>query len=302
MDKEFHELIKEICKNNNIKYKLISNNWITILKKNNITKVIVGYKFDNNSYALGKIFDDKYATYELLKENNIDVLEHSLVYPLTNKNEYAKGYNNIKYIEEIFNKYNKNIVIKINNGTCGRKVNKFDNIKELKKYYKKIKGNKSYSITPFCNIENEYRTIILNNEIKLIYKKELPYIYGDGKTKIEDLLKKFNYEYFKNTKNNKVLKNNEKYLYGWKFNLSNGARPSLDINEKDKKEILKIINKLIKKFDLGFCSVDIIKTNNKFMVLEINSGVMMINLMKEINKEIAYKIYEEAILNMLGGK
>lgn len=300
MNEQFHNLIKKICKKNNIKYKLISNDWIIILEKNNIKKIISGYKFDLNTYSLAKIFDDKYATYELLKTYNIDVVEHNLLYSKENKNEYTKNYNTIEYIMKLYNKYNKKIVLKINNGSCGKEVYKIETMNELKEKYQKLDVQKSYSICPFYRIENEYRTIILNNKIKLMYKKELPVIYGDGKSTIKELLCKFNNQYFKNIDNNKILKANKKYVYNWKFNLEQGSKASFEIDEEDKKEILKIINKILDNFQIGFCSIDIIKTKNKFMVLEINSGVMMTNLMKE-NKdkeEIIYNIYEEAIKKM----
>ena len=301
MNDEFHDLIKEICEKHNIKYNLISNNWVMVLEKNNIKKFVIGYKFDDNNYAIGKIFDDKYATYELLNLYNIPVVQHSIVYSLLNKNWYASKYNNMEYINKLFNKYNKDIVIKKNTGSGGKNVKRFSDLNELEKYYKNIKSNNSYSITPFYEIENEYRTIVLNNQIKLMYKKELPIVYGDGKSKIEDLLKKFNYEYFKDIKDERILEKNEKYVFGWKFNLGQGSRVNFEIEENDKNEILKILNKILNNFKIGFCSIDIIKTNNKFMVLEINSGVMMTNLMKENNgKNIAYKIYEEEILNMFG--
>ena len=64
MNDEFHNLIKEICEKHNIKYNLISNGWVMVLEKNNIKEIIVGYKFENNKHAIGKIFDDKNATYE----------------------------------------------------------------------------------------------------------------------------------------------------------------------------------------------------------------------------------------------
>ena len=50
--------------------------------------------------------------------------------------------------------------------------------------------------------------------------------------------------------------------------------------------------------DLSFASVDIIETeNNELLVLEINSGVMLENLVNllENGYEIAYNIYREAI-------
>ena len=129
-------------------------------------------------------------------------------------------------------------------------------------------------------------------------------MYGDGLSTIKELLKKFNYEYFKNINDknlDKVLGINEKYMYNWKFNLSCGSRASFEINEKDKIRILEIVNNLLNKIELGFCSVDIIKTlDNEYIILEINSGVMMKNLIKENENglSIAKSIYKEAILSM----
>ena len=51
----------------------------------------------------------------------------------------------------------------------------------------------------------------------------------------------------------------------------------------------------------GFCSVDIIKTkDSNFYVMEINSGVMMQNFIKqnENGYMIAKLIYKEAIIEM----
>lgn len=103
----------------------------------------------------------------------------------------------------------------------------------------------------------------------------------------------FNNEHFKNyDDDNKdyVLPLNETFEYDWKFNLPKGAISSLDIDYNDK----AIINN-------GFCSVDIIKAkDNNFYVMEINSGVMMQNFIKqnENGYMIAKLIYKEAIIEM----
>lgn len=305
MNENFLDLIKEICDENNIKCTNINQSWFMILEKNNTRKFINGYKFDKNNHALGKILDDKFATYELLKSLMIPVCEHNILYSENNQNEYAEGFNNINYLNSLFNKYNNDIVIKINEGTCGINVNRINDNKTLKEFYKSLNDKtKSYSVCPFYNIKNEYRLIIVNNEVKVIYKKELPLVYGDGLSTIKELLKKFNYEYFKNINDknlDKVLGINEKYMYNWKFNLSCGSRASFEINEKDKIRILEIVNNLLNKIELGFCSVDIIKTiDNEYIILEINSGVMMKNLIKENENglSIAKSIYKEAILSM----
>ena len=159
-------------------------------------------------------------------------------------------------------------------------------------------------ICPFYDIINEYRAILINGQIKLLYKKIKPRVVGDSKKTIKELLQEFNPEYFKDyNEDNKniVLKQGEVFEYDWKFNLSRGSLSSLDILESDKIEIINIINKINEFLDFKFVSVDIIKTvENKFYVMEINSGVMMENFINqhENGEKIAKEIYKEAILEM----
>lgn len=303
MNKDFQDLIKDICKKNNIKCHILSSNWVMVLEKGKIKRFIVGYKFDLNSHALGMVFDDKYATYELLKLNNISVCEYNLVYSINNTNDYAISHNGLDYVIDLFNKYNGDIVFKSNTGTCGSNVNRINSLDGLIKLYSNISSpNKSFSICPFYDIINEYRVIVLNNNIELIYMKENPIVYGDGKSTIKELLEAFNYEYFKNVYDecfDRVLAVDEEFIYSWKFNLSTGARANFDISSSDKIKLENLVCKMFENIDFGFCSIDIIKTvENEFLVLEINSGVMMKNLIKENNfgYNIARGIYEKAVL------
>ena len=95
-----------------------------------------------------------------------------------------------------------------------------------------------------------------------------------------------------------VLKNNEKYVYDFRFNLSNGAICNFDILKKDKDSIVSIVNEVLKT-GIKFGSIDIVKSNNEFYVLEVNSGVMMDNLIIENNYyDEAYKIYKDAIRDL----
>ena len=72
----YHEIIKEISKELNIKYKILSNNWVISLEKDNKIKYITGYKFDLNNHASALVIDDKYDMYDTLKKANIPVIEH----------------------------------------------------------------------------------------------------------------------------------------------------------------------------------------------------------------------------------
>ncbi len=308
MTNTFHNIIKNICEELDIEFNLLSKDWIIALKKNGITKIISGYKFDLNSHALGLVFDDKYALYEVLKNLNISIIEHNIVYGMNNNNDYALSCNNMNYLTELFYRYNKNVVLKVNNGTCGVNVEHINNLKELEeKFLKMSNRNHSLSLCPYYEIDSEFRAIVLDNNIRLVYKKEKPLIIGDGVSTIKKLLIEFNPSYFKEIEDerlDRVLKNGEVYIYDWKFNLSRGARINEEVNDSDRKNIYDIVSSISRNLNLGFCSVDIIKSNNKYYVLEINSGVMMKNYVEQAKDGYinAYNIYKDAIIKMFNEK
>lgn len=303
--KTFQNILKEICTEENIKYTYLSKDWIVTLEKDNQCRILAGYKFDLNPHGLGEVCDDKYALCELLNHFNLPVVEHNIVYGPNNKEKYAIGCNNIEYLKKLFIKYNNSVVLKINNGTCGNGVIHITDVNELEPSFLKLTTkNFSLSLCPFIDIENEYRVIMFENNIELIYKKELPIVYGNGKSSIKELLIDFNPEFFKDYdgKNKDViLKENEEYRHNWKFNLSGGSKASLNIEENIKTEIEELAIKVSKTIGLKFGSIDIIRDKNgKYYVLEINSGVMMDNFIKETNNgyNIAKNIYKKAILTM----
>lgn len=304
MNNTFHNIIKKICEELNIEFNLLSKDWVIALTKNGTTKVISGYKFDLNSHALGLVFDDKYALYDLLKKLNISIIEHNIVYGVNNNNNYALSCNNMDYLTALFNKYHQNVVLKVNNGTCGVNVEHIDNPKDLEeKFLKMSTKNNSLSLCPYYEIDNEFRAIVLDNKIRLIYKKEKPLVIGDGISTIKELLVAFNPSYFAkidDEKLNIVLPKGESYIYDWKFNLSRGARINEEVSENDKQNIYAIVSSISQKINLGFCSVDIIKSNNQYYVLEINSGVMMKNYIEQAKAGYinAYNIYKDAIIKM----
>ncbi len=305
MENEFFiDIIKKICDELKIKLDVLSNGWIIMLRKGNITKFISGYKFDLNNHSLGLVLDDKYALYETLKALDLSVVKHEIVYGIDNKNPYAIGYNTLEYLNGLYNKYNGDVVLKTNNGTCGINVYHITSTEELERIYTKI-GTKSNSLSlcPYYDIEYEFRCIMLDNELRMIYKKIRPIVIGDGKSTIRELLLKFNYNYFINKDEegfDRVLDLDEKYMYDWKFNLSRGAIMSEDIAEDDFLKVSNLATKVSKMLDLGFCSVDIIKSKGKYYVLEINSGVMMKNFINLANDgyDKAYKIYRDAVIKM----
>lgn len=293
-EKQFNKIIKQICQEKSIQYEELSDDWIIKLIKENRNKFIVGYKFDLNNQATSEICNDKFALYAVLKSEEIPVIEYNILF----KNEEDK-------LEKYFYEYNQNVVLKPNNGTCGNNVLHICEYDKLKNEYNKL-ISKCYSvdICPFYEIESEYRVIYLPTK-QHIYTKVKPIITGDGVHSVKELLIEFNSEYFgdeRNLKNENISadyipKFGEKIEYEWRFNLSRGAKIA-DVDDEEKNILINMINNIIKVIDLKFVSIDIVKlTNNQYMVMEINSGVMMENLVKlqDDGIQIAKSVYGEAI-------
>ena len=285
----FYELIKEICKELNIEYTILSKDWIIKLEKDNKVKYLTGNKFDLNGHAIGNIMDDKYALYEILNNLNIPVCEHNIFYAENNHQDYAIGCNKKEDIINCFHKYNEDVVVKPNKGSMGIGV------------YLLIK-NYSISICPYYHIKNEYRVIVLDNEIKLIYKKINPIVIGDGKSTLKELLIKFNSNYYIDKEiPNIIPKKNEIYTYDFHFNLSKGSIATIDIDYDTKEKICQLALEVSKKVGITFASIDIIETtDNKLLVLEANSGVTINKAINFIPNgyNVAKNIYKEAIIKM----
>ena len=303
--KKIIEVLNDVKDVLNIKYEILSNGWIIKVAKGNKSRYICGYKFPLNNHAIGNILDDKYALYDVLKSEGIKVIEHNILYSKENTNTYAIGHNNyndvIKYLSN-----NKSIVLKSNTGTCGDEVYKIDKIEDIVPTLDKLfKSNHSISYSPFYNIKKEYRVIILNDNVEIIYGKRRPIIKGNGKDSIKNLLLKFNYNYFKGRLEgenyNKVLKNGEEYIYDWKFNLSRGSIAEEVDDNILIKQLKNMALKCTRKLNLNFVSVDIIQTvNNELLVLEINSGIMLERYPNFFDDgyEKVKRLYTKAILEM----
>ena len=57
--KEYNEIIKEICEEENINLITYQGGWLKELRKGNGTKYIVGYKFSLNNQGISIVVDDK---------------------------------------------------------------------------------------------------------------------------------------------------------------------------------------------------------------------------------------------------
>ncbi len=297
------KIVEEICKEDNIEYASFSDNYIIQLSKNGKNTMIYNYKFANNDAAISKICDDKAGLSEVLKYNNIPHIPHLY---FEDSSSPMVGKEGIWGTLTKMLKDNGKLVVKTNTGSGGTGVYKCENQKELESAVFDILGRKhSLTISPFIDIENEYRTIIVDDKAMLVYAKQRPNVVGNGVDSLEKLIKDANFEDVEISEKldlKYVPKEKEKVTVSWKHNLGQGSLPVL---VKDKKEIEKLTNFALKTasiLGLKFASVDIVKDKEGiYRILEINSGIMMENfsrLSKE-NYEMAKHIYRTAIYKNL---
>ena len=300
----FYNIINELCIEKGIEQELLSFDWIRQLKKDGKIRNLIRYQFDLNSYNASRIAGDKYATYALLSKNNIPIMEHKMIFNPESREEYFAE-SQIEDAIKLLHK-NKRIIIKANQSSKGKHVFLCHSESEVRKTITELleQNKDSLSACPFLNIDYEYRAVYLLGEILYIYKKEKPYVIGNGKNTIEELIKsKFGEEFVVNyidgVDYKSILQCGEKKTISWKHNLCNGASPVI-IDEKDYyyqkvKEMALASGKII---NINFATVDIALTDKKeLLVMEINSSVCMDKFAEFAPNgyEITKKIYDKAI-------
>lgn len=270
MLENFKKIIYEICDEENIKYKEFSNGWIIELIKDDTIRHIVGMRFPLNDYATASILNDKYATFSILKNHDIPVIEHKMFFnPITRKNyisDFKEDVDIVKYLEV---QENKSIIIKANEGSGGTKVFKCTSESDVHNIIKDIFAtNDSISVCPFYNIKCEYRLVYLKDECKLIF----------GKIASKD---------------------------NWKHNLAQGATV-VEVEDLDLIAKLKeIANKVVKVLNCNFVSIDIAQLiDNTLLVMEVNASVSILkySTFSEENMKQAKEIYRQAVLAIFDKK
>ena len=296
------KIINEICEENNITMKTVSYGYITELQKGNIKKRMVGNSLEINTANSYKIASDKYATYEVLESYNIPTIKHYMIFNPDTRVGFSE--NEIEKADKIFEENARNVILKSNDSSEGKYVFKINSKKELEKVILELFKEKkdTLSICPFYDIDYEYRAVFLDGEILFVYKKEKPFVIGDGNSNLQELILKSDIQdIYENLDMNYIPKMDEKIEVSWKHNLSRGAIPMPIDDDKLRDKIEKLAVDAAKAIGITFATIDIINTTqNELLVMEINSSVCMDKFSKLYpdGYNIAKNVFTKAILKM----
>lgn len=302
-------IVYDIANDHGITIDSFSYDWILKLSKNNIHKHIFGYNFELNSSTAKMIAGDKSAASDLLKAANVATVEHTL-FLNPSMGKYVGSIGSWQQILAYFHENNQHIVCKPVDGTGGNGVFMATTVTELEQaIHTLFSKHRSICLSPFYDIKKEYRAVILDGEVELLYQKNIPFVAADGsKTILKLLQSKFSGETLDNVitsfsnrsdKNfNDIPEKGDIIEVNWKSNLGEGAQAEIIENLA----IKQLAIQAARAINIRFCSVDIIETTSgAFYVLEINSGVMIEHFLNSNPQEYhrIKSIYEKAVLRML---
>eukprot|EP00511_Aplanochytrium_stocchinoi_P005959 CAMPEP_0204825676 /NCGR_PEP_ID=MMETSP1346-20131115/3514_1 /ASSEMBLY_ACC=CAM_ASM_000771 /TAXON_ID=215587 /ORGANISM="Aplanochytrium stocchinoi, Strain GSBS06" /LENGTH=340 /DNA_ID=CAMNT_0051953385 /DNA_START=115 /DNA_END=1137 /DNA_ORIENTATION=+ len=230
-----------------------------IKEKSNIMYVY-GSSFQNG-FAAQSICSDKAALSSVLSHHGIPNIPHKLIYgPQLIYNAANSDRKNKGTMPELINYLSTwsrhGLVIKQKDGTQGIDVFHVRNQLELETVWLDMLSRyKDFVVCPFIPIQDEWRLVMINNEMRLCYRK--------------------------------VRANPEKE---WRHNLSRGATVDEDVPESlIREKLLPLALKTTQTLGIRYASADIVRfqpevlsqsfgeyaDNEGYAILEINCGIMM---------------------------
>jgi hypothetical protein len=306
-----NKIFLDIAKDNNLGLDVISEGALYRYFKGSLSFNVCGYYFDINPSGAVEICRDKKITSDVLSFYGVSNVTHkTFLSPLENKELSSENF--FSDIAEFAEKFDYTVVCKPPKTAGGLNIYFCKNKKELvSASLNLIKDGFDVCVSPLINSEYEYRVYVLKDQAPLIYKKERPFIVGDGKSTVSEILKEsigapVNFlenglegDLAHRLRENRILKKNEKLFLTHQHNLSRGSFSSLDLEDSLKLKLTGLALKTAQCIGIKFCSVDFLRMENgDLSVLEVNPGIMTKIFIEQHGKEgygAAKRMYETAV-------
>jgi glutathione synthase/RimK-type ligase-like ATP-grasp enzyme len=183
----FVDAVKKYCANHGIGVEIRSQGWLMIMHRGAKRHFAFGYDLGLNSAVAHRIANDKAATAEVLQICGVPCVPHTLF--LNPKlNEYIPPQRSWETMLALLRENPDGIVVKPNEGTSGESVFKVLTEPDLELAVHKIfSSSLGLAISPYLDIENEVRVVLIDHDPVVIYSKDRPAITGDGKHSLLEL-------------------------------------------------------------------------------------------------------------------
>jgi glutathione synthase/RimK-type ligase-like ATP-grasp enzyme len=302
----FVNAVQKYCADNGITVETRSQGWLMVMRKGPRRHFAYGYDVGLNSAVTHRIANDKAATAEVLEMDGIACVPHAF-FPGPALSEYASIAGSWQAMLAHLAQNPDGIVVKPNEGTSGNLVFKVLTKPALERAVSEIFSlNLNLAISPYLEIKNEVRVILVDTLPVIVYSKSRPSITGDGVHSILDLalatvpaerlsalLPRMVGDLDSATLET-VLPSGQHRALNWRHNLDAGAEPVLLQQGATRERCVEIAIQAAKAIELRFGSIDVVEVDNSWKILEINSGVVMEALGKA-HPDLVYAAYSAAL-------
>jgi glutathione synthase/RimK-type ligase-like ATP-grasp enzyme len=252
----FVQAIRRYCADHGIAVDVRAGGWLIAMRRGQLRRFAFGYDIGLNSAIAHRLANDKSATAEVLTAERVPCVPHQLfLNPKLGSNVVGAGWR--EAMLELLGDNPQGVVVKPNEGTSGRSVFKVATEAELDRAASEVFSmSAGLVISPYVAIEDEVRVVLLDDVPRVVYSKR------------------------RDT--------------DWRHNLDAGARPVLLEDGDVRTACVKLAVDAARAIGIVFASIDVVRVDGAWRVLEINSGVMMEALAK-LHPELVQATYDAAL-------
>lgn len=237
--------------------------WLIAMRRGEIRRFAFGYDIGLNSAIAHRLANDKSATAEVLSLAHVPCIPHRLfLNPKLGPNVVGAGWR--EAMLGLLHDNPQGVVVKPNEGTSGRSVFRVTTEMELDHAAGEVFSmSTGLVISPYVEIEEEVRVILLDDAPLIVYSKQR----GSD----------------------------------WRHNLDAGARPVLLEDGEVRAACVKLATNAASAIGIAFASIDVVRVDGAWKVLEINSGVMM-EALAQLHPELVQATYDATLDRVFGRK
>jgi glutathione synthase/RimK-type ligase-like ATP-grasp enzyme len=307
----FVDALKKYCADHGIAIEVRSDGWLIVMQRGPQRHLAFGYDVGLNSAAAHQIANDKAATAELLRISGIPCIPHTLFFG-PKLNAYIPPSGSWQAMLRLVDQHPEGIVVKPNEGTAGDAVFRVTTKPKLELAVNRIfAAYPSLAISPYVNIEDEVRVVLIDDLPAVVYGKRRPSVTGDGKHSLLELalaatpadqqsavLSAIAGD-LDQADLDAVLPPGQRCVLNWRHNLDSGAQPVLLESGEIRDICVRIAEKAAQAIGIRFASIDVVRADGGWKILEVNSGVKMEALGK-LHPDLVYAAYNLALDKVFG--
>ncbi|MBR1089862.1 RimK-like protein [Bradyrhizobium manausense] len=235
--------------------------WLIAMRRGEMRRFAFGYDIGLNSAIAHRLANDKSATSEALSLAGVSCIPHHLfLNPKLGNNVVGPAWR--EDMLELLHAHPHGVVVKPNEGTSGRSVFRVTTETELDRAVSEVFSmSTGLVVSPYVEIEDEVRVILLDDQPRIVYSKQRG--------------------------------------HDWRHNLDAGAKPVLLEDGEVRAACVRLAIDAARAIGIVFASIDLVRVDGAWRVLEINSGVMMEALGK-LHPELVQATYDAALDRVFG--